>query len=150
MDIRDIVTIDREILSGEPVFAGTRVPGASLVAHLTAGESIGDFLEGFPSVRREQATAFLRRAFHAALDDLAQGSRTMTELLDRIVTDPEIRSGKPIVRGTRITVLDVLEYLAGGMTVDEILDDFPQLSPDDLRAIFAFAAERERMDQARR
>ena len=63
---------------------------------------------------------------------------------DRIVVDPEVRFGKPTVRGTRITVGDVLSYLAGGMSEDEILADFPQLSREDLRACLAFAAERER------
>ena len=63
---------------------------------------------------------------------------------DRIVLDPQIRFGKPTVRGTRITVGDVLSYLAGGLTEDEILRDFPQLTHDDIRACLAFAAERER------
>lgn len=64
--------------------------------------------------------------------------------LDRIVLDPEIRFGKPTVRGTRITVGDVLSYLAGGMSENEILADFPQLTREDIRACLAFAAERER------
>jgi uncharacterized protein (DUF433 family) len=63
---------------------------------------------------------------------------------DHIVLDPEVRFGKPTVRGTRITVGDVLSYLAGGMSEDEILVDFPQLTREDLRACLAFAAERER------
>lgn len=63
---------------------------------------------------------------------------------ERIVMDPEIRGGKPIVRGTRITVYDVLEYLAGGMSEDQILSDFPDLSREDIRACLAFAAARER------
>ena len=63
---------------------------------------------------------------------------------DCIVVDPEVRFGKPIVRGTRITVGDVLSYLASGMSEDEILADFSQLSREDLRACLAFAAERER------
>ena len=62
----------------------------------------------------------------------------------RIIIDPEIRFGKPCVRGTRITVGDVLSYLAPGMREDEILADFPQLTRDDIRACLAFAAERER------
>lgn len=65
-------------------------------------------------------------------------------LLDRIAMDPTIRFGKPCVRGTRISVGDVLEYLAGGMSENEILADFPQLTRDDIRACFAYAAERER------
>ena len=64
-------------------------------------------------------------------------------LLDRITVDPAVRFGKPCVRGTRITVGDVLGYLAGGMSEGQIVQDFPQLSPDDIRACLAYAAERE-------
>ena len=65
-------------------------------------------------------------------------------LLDRIVTDPAVRFGKPCVQGTRISVGDVLEYLAGGMSEDQIVADFPQLKRDDIRACLVYAAERER------
>jgi uncharacterized protein (DUF433 family) len=65
-------------------------------------------------------------------------------LLDRISVDPAVRFGKPCVRGTRLSVGDVLGYLAGGMSEDEVLADFPQLTREDLRACYAFAAERER------
>ena len=61
-----------------------------------------------------------------------------------ISVDPEVRSGKPCIRGTRITVYDVLEYLAGGMSEDKVLADFPDLTRDDIRACLAFAAARER------
>ena len=54
------------------------------------------------------------------------------------------RSGKPCIRGMRITVQDVLEYLAGGMTEDDIVRDFPELTRDDIKACLAFAADRER------
>ena len=63
---------------------------------------------------------------------------------ERISVNPAVRSGKPCIRGTRITVYDVLEYLAGGMAEDEILADFPDLKRDDIRACLAFAAARER------
>ena len=62
----------------------------------------------------------------------------------RITVEPGNRSGKPCIRGLRITVYDVLDYLAGGMTEDEILADFPDLERDDIRAVLAFAADRER------
>ena len=65
-------------------------------------------------------------------------------ILDRISVDPAIRFGKPCVRGTRITVGDVLGYLAGGMSEDQVLGDFPQLTKDDIKACLAYAAERER------
>lgn len=61
-----------------------------------------------------------------------------------ITIEPGKRSGKPCIRGLRITVQDVLEYLAGGMSVDEILEDFPELSRNDIQACLAFAADRER------
>lgn len=64
--------------------------------------------------------------------------------LDRIHIDPEIRSGKPCIKGTRVAVQDILEYLAAGMSEEEILMDFPYLVRDDIRASLAFAAERER------
>jgi len=63
---------------------------------------------------------------------------------ERITVTPGVRSGKPCIRNTRITVYDVLEYLAGGMSEDEILADFPDLTRDDIRACLSFAAARER------
>lgn len=68
----------------------------------------------------------------------------MEDFRDRIVVNPAIRSGKPVIRGTRITVSDVLEYLAAGMTQEQILADFPDITAEDIRAVLAFAAERER------
>ncbi len=65
-------------------------------------------------------------------------------LLDRIMIDPTVRFGKPCVRGTRITVGDLLGHLAGGMSEEQLLTEFPQLSRDDIRACLAYAAERER------
>ena len=63
---------------------------------------------------------------------------------DRITIDPAKRGGKPCVRNLRITVSDVLEYLASGMSEDAILTDFPDLTREDIRACLAFAADRER------
>jgi uncharacterized protein (DUF433 family) len=61
-----------------------------------------------------------------------------------ITIEPGKRSGKPCIRGMRITVTDILEYLAGGMTEEQILADFPDLTAEDLKASLAFAADRER------
>ena len=63
---------------------------------------------------------------------------------DRITIEPDKRGGKPCIRGMRITVYDVLEYLASGMSEDEILTDFPDLTREDIRACLALAADRER------
>ena len=64
--------------------------------------------------------------------------------LDRITIESDKRGGKPCIRGLRITVYDILDYLAGGMTVEEILSDFPDLQKEDIQAALAFAADRER------
>lgn len=66
------------------------------------------------------------------------------DYLSRITVDPDKRGGKPCIRGLRITVYDVLEYLASGMTPEEIVADFPDLTLPDIRACLAFAADRER------
>jgi uncharacterized protein (DUF433 family) len=63
---------------------------------------------------------------------------------DILTIDPGKRGGKPCIRGMRITVYDVLGYLASGMTQEEILADFPYLTQDDIRACLSYAADRER------
>jgi uncharacterized protein (DUF433 family) len=70
----------------------------------------------------------------------------MTQIdYSRIITiEADKRSGKPCIRGTRMSVTDVLEYLAGGMTQEELLAEFPDLTTEDIRACLAFAADRER------
>ena len=70
----------------------------------------------------------------------------MTQIdYSRIITmEPDKRSGKPCIRGTRMSVTDVLEYLAGGMSQEELLAEFPDLTTEDIRACLAFAADRER------
>jgi uncharacterized protein (DUF433 family) len=66
-----------------------------------------------------------------------------------VTIEPGKRSGKPCIRGLRITVSDILEYLASGMSETEILEDFPELTGEDIRACLAFAADRERRILAR-
>ncbi|CAN5713261.1 DUF433 domain-containing protein [soil metagenome] len=67
------------------------------------------------------------------------------EWREHIVMTPGVRSGKPRLSGTRITVQDVLEYLAGGDTPEGLQEAFPELTPERVRACIAFAAERERL-----
>ena len=67
MKKEQIITCDKEVVSGMPVFAGTRVPVAILIDYLKAGDSLERFLEGFPTVTRAQAIAFLDLALEAAL-----------------------------------------------------------------------------------
>lgn len=61
-----------------------------------------------------------------------------------ITIEPGKRGGKPCIRGLRITVYDILEYLAAGMTQEQILKDFPDLTAEDIRACLSYAADRER------
>lgn len=68
----------------------------------------------------------------------------MIDLNEFIAIHPDIRGGKPCIKGTRITVYDILEYMAGGMSEEQILADFPSLKSEQLRAVLAFAAQRER------
>jgi len=73
-----------------------------------------------------------------------QGSDSMS-YLNRITIEAGKRGGKPCIRGLRITVYDILSYLASGMSTDEILSDFPSLSKEDVLASLEYAAERERV-----
>lgn len=73
-----------------------------------------------------------------------QAQRSPVNYEHIITIEPGKRGGKPCIRGLRITVYDVLDYLAGGMTEQEILADFPDLNAEDLKACLAFAADRER------
>ena len=68
----------------------------------------------------------------------------MNHYKEIITVEPDKRSGQPCIRGMRITVYDIFEYLASGMTVAEILDDFPELTETDIRACFAYAADKEK------
>lgn len=67
--------------------------------------------------------------------------KTEEELSERIVVDPKVMVGKPVIRGTRVTVEFVLTLLAQGLTVDEILKDYPHLTRDDIAAVLLYAAK---------
>lgn len=64
-----------------------------------------------------------------------------SSLLERITVDPDVRFGKPCIRGHRITVQEILAWLSSGMSQAQILADYPQLEPDDFLAVYAYAAE---------
>lgn len=71
MTIEQILSVDPEVMGGTPVFVNTRVPVQSLIDHILAGDSLDYFLEGFPTVTRQQAEAFLDLAFHKAMSEVA-------------------------------------------------------------------------------
>jgi uncharacterized protein (DUF433 family) len=74
MKQEQIISSDPEVMGGTPVFAGTRVPVEGLIAHLQAGDTLEDFLAGFPSVTREQVEEFLELALQAALEGHARAA----------------------------------------------------------------------------
>ena len=63
------------------------------------------------------------------------------QLLDRITTNPEVMVGKPAIRGLRITVEQILKALAGSVTAHDLLEDYPELEPEDIQAVLLYAAE---------
>ena len=69
---------------------------------------------------------------------------TYEELLSRVAVDPRVCAGKPCIRGTRIYIAIILDGLAEGLTPEQIIDHYPQLTPDDIRAALAYAAEQSR------
>ena len=98
---------------------------------------------------RSEASAFsvFRPRPRTRLPIDARGAAGYGRIMDYraiITIEPGKRGGKPVIRGLRITVDDVLSYLASGMSVDEIVADFPSLTVDDVRAVLAYAADRER------
>jgi uncharacterized protein (DUF433 family) len=70
-----------------------------------------------------------------------------TTLLSRITVDPKICHGKPCIRGLRYPVESLLELLSGGTTAEQILADYPDLEPDDLRAVYAYSAQLSRVQR---
>ena len=103
----------------------------------------------FPFWRRGNQTTQLispqRSCFRIASDSpMGADYRHIMNYSHLITIEPDKRSGQPCIHGLRMTVQDVLEYLASGMSVEEILADFPDLTDEDIRACLAFAADRER------
>lgn len=68
-------------------------------------------------------------------------SAVHSSLLERITSDPNVRFGKPCIRGHRITVQEILQWLSNGASQKQILADYPQLEPEDILAVFAYAAD---------
>lgn len=112
----------------EPVPGSTQLPDFSVQSHLAeCGSNVDPATEGDGSTRRSLQEAY----------------RSRVDWRSRITIELGKRGGRPCIRGLRITVGDVLESLASGMSEDEILHDFPDLERDDIRAALAFAAARE-------
>ena len=102
-----------------------------------AGETVGKNIDMAVTVREVGVG-------HSVDHDNRDAYASRMDYRSLITIEAGKRGGKPCVRGLRITVTDVLEYLASGMSTEEILADFPDLTAEDVRACLAFAADRER------
>jgi len=110
------------------------VPGSAQLSDLSTQSQLGECGSNV-----DPATAHVPAVNRSSQEAYRPG----VDWRSRIRVDPGKRGGRPCIRGLRITVGDVLEYLASGMSEDEILHDFPDLESEDIRATLAFAAARE-------
>ena len=131
--IGDVIDINPDIMFGSPVFRGTRMPVDSLRDHLAGGYDLGDFLEEHPGVSREQATRLLDLSAEtlmaeAGYEPLKQEERPDNAASRIINIDPEVVSGTPVFRGTRVPVRTLTDNLVWGYGLDYILDNYPTVS----------------------
>ena len=138
----DRITVDPAVCGGKPCVRGLRFPVSRLLGLLAAGETRDGILQAYPYLEAADIDEALTRMQAARRIDRLKPSFVAMDYSKIITQEPGKRGGKPCIRGLRITVSDVLEYLAGGMSEDDILRDFPYLTREDIRACLAFAADR--------
>jgi uncharacterized protein (DUF433 family) len=137
-----VVHSDPEIVSGTPVFVGTRVPLQNLFDYLKYGDPLDEFLDDFPSVNRKQALAALELARDALLDAAYGRGRPRADKPQSVVhSDPEIMGGAPVFVGTRVPVQTLTDHLAGGYALARIVDQFPSLRREQAVAALELAQD---------
>ena len=146
IDFTLIITVEPGKRYGKHCIRDLPVTVGDVLGQLAAGMSEEEVLNHFPGLTGDDIRACL--AFAAARE--RRGVTTPPDMpavndYSHIITiEPGKRSGQPCIRGIRMTVYDILEYLAGGMAYEEILDDFPYLTIEDILASIAFVADRKR------
>ena len=143
MDITVPEAAERTGLSAETIrrwIRAGKLPAHKVGTQHQIEESDLDLLTAYPrrTVVYEQAPDYA---------DLRRPSPSAIRLMDRITADPNVLGGKPVIRGTRISVELVLDFMAAGTTVEEILASYPHVSERDVRACLAFAAHRVRIEK---
>lgn len=136
------ISIDPNVCHGKPVVKGTRTPVTVILAALAGGDS-------FESIEKDyDVTADdIRACIAFACEELSQHSyHKEGPMFDRIVSDPAILGGKPIIRGTRISVEIILEWMASGASRDDIVKNYPFLTVQDVEQALEFAAAMLRKD----
>lgn len=111
-----IVHSDPKIMHGKPVFVGTRVPAVLLWDNLEAGTSLDEFLDNYPTVKREQALGLLAKAQKLLPEPTI------------VRSDPEIMHGAPVFVGTRVPAQNLWDHLEAGDSLNEFLEGFPGVS----------------------
>ena len=146
IDYTDIITVEPGKRYGKHCIRNLQVTVGDVLAHLAGGMSEEEILNLLPDLTTEDIRACL--AFAAARERRGLTSPpdmpAVNDYSHIITIEPDKRFGQPCIRGMRITVYDILEYLAGGMAYEEILDDFPDLTIEDILASIAFVADRKR------
>ena len=145
-DYSHIITIEPGKVGGRACIRDLGMTVGDVLEHLAGGKSEDEILGDFPDLTREDIRACL--AFTAARERHREANpperKAVNDYSHIITIEPNKRFGQPCIRGMRITVYDILEWLAGGMTDEEILDEFPELTLEDILASVAFVADRKR------
>ena len=146
IDYTDIITVEPGKRYGKHCIRDLQVTVGDVLGYLAGGMPEEEILDSFPGLTKDDVRACL--AFAAARERRGLTSPpdmpSVNDYSHIITIEPGKRSGQPCIRGMRITVYDILEYLAGGMSYEEILDDFPELTIEDILASIAFVADRKR------
>lgn len=146
IDFTGIITVEPGKRYGKHCIRDLPVTVGDVLGQLAAGMSEEEILNHFPDLTGKDIKACL--AFAAARERRGvtppPDTPAVNDYSHIITIEPGKRSGQPCIRGIRMTVYDILEYLAGGMAYEEILDDFPDLTIEDILASIAFVADRKR------
>jgi uncharacterized protein (DUF433 family) len=134
-----LIEADPKIMVGKPVIKGTRITVEHILEEMSGGMTIDDLLDAHPHITRQDVQAALRFAAESVRYDRVYPARQEQEPL--IISNPNVMVGKPVIWGTRITVDLILQKLAAGQMVEQILEDYPHLSREDIKAALEFAAE---------
>ena len=146
VDYTKIITVEPGKRYGKHYIRDLQVTVGDVLGLLAVGMSEEEILKRFPDLTSEDIKACLAFAADRERRGLTNppDMPSVNDYSHIITIEPGKRSGQPCIRGMRITVYDILEYLAGGMAYEEILDDFPDLSIEDILASIAFVADRKR------
>jgi uncharacterized protein (DUF433 family) len=139
------IQVNPTIFGGKPVIRGLRIAVEHILGLLVAGDTQETILQEYPFLEPGDLQACLLFAYRSlmardtGLTEYVRQHMTKPDLLKRITVRPEVFGGKPIIRDMRISVELILSILAQGVAQEAIVEDYPDLEPDDIRACIAYA-----------